>query len=112
MAAENPDVQIIPPDVWTKIATAVQRGFIHILAGETVYYQSHRLTGDAKPDDEILPGTPDFEGVAMYYRIDRFAGEFEVVGGDAINSTVPRDIYVYCKTNPGRIRYDQGEDPS
>ena len=111
MAAQDPiilDEDTMLADVWTKVATAVIRGFVHILKGDLVYYQTHRMIGEAKPDDEILPDDPLFEGVAMYYRLERIAGETVVIGGDGINSSVERDIYVYCKDKPGKVRVDIG----
>lgn len=111
MAAQNPIIlkeDTMLADVWTKVATAVTRGFVHILKGDLVYYQTHRLTGETAPDDNILPDDSDFEGVVMYYRLERIAGETAIVGGDGINSSVDRDIYVYCKEKPGRVRVDIG----
>lgn len=111
MAAQNPiilNTDIMLADVWVKVATAVTRGFVHILKGDLIYYQTHRLTGETKPDDNILSDDPLFEGVAMYYRLERIAGETVVVGGDGINSSVDRDIYVYCKDNSGKVRIDIG----
>ena len=111
MAAANPiilDETTMLQDVWVKVAIAVTRGFVHILKGDLVYYQTHRLTTETAPDDLILPADPLFEGVAMYYRLERIAGETVVVGGDGINSSVERDIYVYCKEKPGKVRVDIG----
>ena len=111
MTAENPlllGTDIMLADVWTEVATNVQRGFVHIKKGDLVYFQTHRLTGEAKPDDLILPGDPLFEGVAMYYRNERIAGETVVVGGDGINSSAPRDVYIYCWKEPGIVRVDIG----
>jgi hypothetical protein len=111
MAAQDPiilDELDLPADVWTKVGTAVRRGFIHILKGDLVYYQTHRLTGGTAPDDLILPDNPDFEGVPVYYRLERIAGESVVVGVVGINSSVDRDIYIYCEAKPGKIRFDEG----
>ena len=73
MAAQNPiilDTITMLADVWVKVATAVTRGFVHILKGDLVYYQTHRLTGETAPDDLILPDNPDFEGTPICTRVD------------------------------------------
>ena len=111
MTAQNPiilDEIDLPADVWTPVGIAVKRGFAHVLKGDLVYYQTHRLTGEAAPDDLILPDDPAFEGVPVYYRIERIAAEPVTLGGNAINSSVLRDIYIYCKNKPGRLRIDIG----
>jgi hypothetical protein len=112
MAAQNPLIigeDTLLPDVWIKIAIAIQSGLIHILKGDLVYYETHRLTGETAPDDLILPDDPLFEGVPVYYRNERIAGETVPLGGSSVSSTVPRDIYIYSKSLPGRIRLDVGD---
>lgn len=64
------------------------------------------LAGDAVPDDLILPADDLFEGVPIYYRLERIAGETVVVGFAGITSSVKIDVYIYCETELGRIRVD------
>ncbi len=151
---DNPEIQELPADVWTKVAAAVKSGFVHIKKGDLRYYQTYKITpdhivadeteqlaltveageianridtnesyialnngnisildwrllaGDAAPDDAILPVDNLFEGVPVYYRLERIAGETVVVGFAGITSSVRIDVYIYCETEPGRVRVD------
>lgn len=152
---DNPEIQELPADVWTKVAAGVKSGFVHILKGDLRYYQTYKITpdhivadeteqlalaveagdianrtdtnesyialnsdnisilndwrllaGDAVPDNEILATDDDFEGVPVYYRLERIAGETVVVGFAGITSSVEIDVYIYCEDEPGRIRVD------
>jgi len=61
------------------------------------------------PDDAVVPGDADFEGVAVYYRIERINDEPIIIGSIAVRSTVSRDIFIYSKGADGRIRIDEGD---
>jgi len=115
MTAQNP--VIIPEttlvaDTWTKIAGGVKTGIIFPLKEGVVYYQTHRITPVA-PEDEpsaiLTPDDPEFEGVVIYYRLERIAGKSVMLDGASIISTVPRDIYIYPRGGAGRVRFDRGE---
>jgi hypothetical protein len=112
MASENPVILEIAADTWTKIASGVKSGFVHIKKGDVTYFQSHRITTVPEADPPpagVLPDDDAFEGVAIYYRMEAIAGErVPVGGGAAIRSTVPRDIYIYAWKDIGRIRFDEG----
>lgn len=152
---DNPEIQELPADVWTKVAAAVKSGFVHIFKGDLIYYQTYKITpdhivadetaqlaltveegdvanrtdtnksyialnsdnisisgdwrllaGDAVPDDSILPADNLFEGAPVFYRLERIAGETIVTGFAGITSSVKIDVYIYCETEPGRVRID------
>jgi hypothetical protein len=153
---DNPKIQELPENVWTKVAENIKNGFIHILKGDLVYYQTYKLhpdyfpdsevsqlalvveegdiaertdenksyialnsdnnsindwrqlAGDAVPDDSILVTDDLFEGVAVYYRLERIAGETVVVGFAGIKSAIAIDVYLYCEDESGRVRVDRG----
>jgi hypothetical protein len=115
MTAKNPVVipeATLVEDTWVKIAEGVKSGIIFPLKDDVVYYQTHRITPVApedEPSDTLTPADDDFEGVVIYYRLERIAGESVVIDGASVTSTVPRDIYVYCQGGAGRVRFDRGD---
>ena len=108
MEAQNPRIEEIVKDAWIEVIENAKSGFIHILLGDSVYYQTYRLTGDDEPSALFVPGDDGFEGVPIYYRNERIAGETKPVGTAGINSSVPIDIYIYSQDVDGRVRVDQG----
>jgi hypothetical protein len=61
------------------------------------------------PENLLTPDVADFEGVTVYYRLERIAGKSVPVGGSIISSSVPRDIYVYPWSGEGKIILVLGE---
>ena len=111
MASEDPVILELTEDVWTEIASDVRSGFVHVKKGDVTYFQTHRITDIPKADPPSAVLTPDddlFEGAAVYYRMEKIAGNRVPIGGAAIRSTVGRDIYIYPWKGPGRIRLDEG----
>ena len=106
MAASNPVLEDIPADVWKKVLTNVKTGFVHILIGDSIYYQTYRLTGEDAPIE--VAGDPDFDGVPIYYRNERITDEFVPLGTAGINSVAKIDVYIYSKGAAGRVRVDEG----
>lgn len=73
--------------IWTKVATNVTTGFIHILDNSpSAYYQTYRTTGGAAP-------TGLTEAV-------KFDGSME------IKSSIGIDIYVWAQSDIGSVRVD------
>lgn len=103
----------LTPDVWTPVAVNLLSGFLHILNPDFIYYQTYRLTGNPAPTN-AAPGDPDFEGVPVYNRQDRIAGETVFIGGASIGLVSGADVYIYPATVTntesafGKIRIDQG----
>lgn len=83
----DPVITLIPADTWTKVATAVTSGFIHILSPtDKEWYQTHKDTGGSVPTEE-----PE---VKLNFQ------------SEAISSLSSIDVYVYHKNSDGRIRVD------
>ena len=83
----DPDVQSLPKDTWTKVATNVTTGFIHIINIKPgVYMQTYRDTGGSAP-------TLKTEGVPMKRT-------------EPISNTTGIDVYVYPIAKAGLIRVD------
>lgn len=83
----NPVFKDCPKNVWTKVATAVTQGVVHIVDGQASYLQTYRETGGAVP-------TARTEGVSI------------VPPGERIGAPVAVDVYVYCTGHAGRVRVD------
>jgi len=108
MAAANPVLLDIPVDEWTPVAINVLSGVVHIIKADAIYYQTYRLTGDPAPSNSFVPGDDDFEGVPIYNRVDRVAGESILVGGGLLGAISGIDVYVWAKNAAGKIRVDIG----
>jgi hypothetical protein len=88
----NPVVTTIPNGVWTKVATNVLTGNVHIIESKVTYLQTFRLTGEAAP-------TLRDEGVELFTKCIT----------ERIQSADAIDVYVWCVDNDGKdgkIRVD------
>jgi hypothetical protein len=84
----DPLVIAIPENTWTKVATNVTNGMVHLLtASRGIYLQTYRLTGEAAP-------TLVSEGVRI------FDNEAEISSESSI------DVYIYCQGEAGSVRVD------
>ena len=73
---------------WTKIATSITAGRLHIVSNAPrLYSQTYRATGNPAPT--VLEG----EGVPFDSMLD-------------ISSSTPIDVYVWCVEKAGRVRLD------
>ena len=89
----DPEIIPCPFGVWTKVATAVQSGVIHLQEGvEQKWYQTYRETGGSAPSDltEIIPFGIDSES--------RLTEE--------INANTPIDVYIRPSKKDGLVRVD------
>ena len=83
----NPVEVTILDGEWTKVATAVQSGFVRLLNQSPAnYLYTHRDTGDAAPTDKTEGAI--FEGFSM-----------------EISSSVDIDVYIYA-AGGGEVRVD------
>ena len=83
----NPVLVVCPAGAWTKVATNVTTGYIHVLDNSpSAYYQTYRTTGGAAPTDLT-------EAV-------KFDGSME------IKSSVGIDVYVWANGDIGSVRVD------
>lgn len=83
----NPVIVPCPVDVWTKVATNVTSGVIHILSkSPDVYTQTYRLTAAGAPADET-------ESVP-------FDTPLQISAGAGI------DVYIMPKGAAGSVRAD------
>lgn len=86
----NPVFVNCPKNVWTKVATNVNAGFIHkVYLIPYSYLQTYRLTGEAAP-------TLKSDGVMA----------FEHSITEEISATAGIDVYLYPITAGGRVRVD------
>lgn len=86
----NPVVIPIPIGQWTKVATNVTTGFIHLMDTKTrIYLQTYRLTGEAAP----LAGDRD-EAAKIQFP------------GEPISATEGIDVYIWVDKDPGEVRVD------
>ncbi len=84
----NPTEVICPADEWTKVASSVKTGFVHVVKSEMVaLYQTYRTAGDKAPTNLDLP-------VML------------IQPTDDINLTANSDIYVYSKGGETILRVD------
>ena len=87
----NPDYPVlIPANTWTKIATAVLKGFYYKKRGTDGYFQTYRLTGETAPTDLE-------EGIGIFLK----GKNVEEIGNDS-----PIDVYVYSLNKEGSLRVD------
>lgn len=83
----NPVIVAVAADQWVKVATNVTSGTVHTLGptdGE--WYQTYKLTGEAAPIDD-----PEVKLVQPSQSID---------------ALVAIDVYIYHKSESGRVRVD------
>lgn len=86
----NPVFVSCPKNVWTKVATNVNVGFIHrVDITPYKYLQTYRLTSESAP---ILRS----DGVVA----------FEHDSIEKISSTAEIDVYIYPINDDGRVRAD------
>lgn len=84
----NPVIIDCPADTWTKVATAVTSGLVHIFVGEKLkWLQTYRLTGEAAPTDKS-------DAIAL------------VEPTDTISASSAIDVYVYPNGGAGKVRVD------
>ena len=82
----DPAIKACPADQWTKVATNVTTGIIHITeTAPNVYLQTYRDTGEAAPtdkDDAVPFDTPllisSSAGIDVYIQPVSKAGEVRV----------------------------------
>jgi hypothetical protein len=86
--AANPTTHAITANTWTKVATNVTEGWVHILGRSTRQYRhTYRLTGDAAPTD-----------------VDE--GAIFTSNSEPISSTVGIDVYICTISRAGKVRVD------
>ena len=84
----DPELITCPDGVWTKVATAVRTGMIHIKDLSPAYFQTYRVTGEAPPPANLN------EAVSVS------------VDGAAILGNEDIDVYIYAQGAEGRVRVD------
>lgn len=83
----DPLVVACPKDVWTKVATGVTTGVVHILSLKPDnYLQTYRVTTNPAPTD-LVDAVP-------------FDTPLQISAAAAI------DVYVQCLGNAGSVRVD------
>lgn len=82
----DPSVVACPKDVWTKVATGVTAGVIHILKTDTEYSQTYRATTNPAPTDlaDAVPLNTPFQ----------------------ISAAAAIDVYIQPKGIDGSVRVD------
>ena len=85
----NPVFVTCAKDAWTKVATNVQTGFVHMVLGANGYLQAYVDTTDPAP-------TLETQGVVA----------FENSGTEAISATAGIDIYIWAHDKAGKVRVD------
>ena len=86
----NPVFVTCAKNVWTKVATNVQTGFVHKVGGASNgYLHAYRDTGDAAP-------TLETEGV------DAFENSIT----ESILATAGIDVYIFSQKAAGKVRVD------
>ena len=84
----NPDIQTLPADTWTKVASAVTGGQIHKITSTPIaYFTFYKVAGDPAP-------------------VGRNIGEQRLEDTDDISSMSAIDVYVYPLGGIGKIRVD------
>lgn len=83
----NPAIVACAADAWTKVATNVTTGMVHVKMSRPSYSQTYRLTGEAAPTDltDAIP-LPD--------------------GSHAISATAGIDVYIWSHQYAGAVRVD------
>ena len=96
----DPQIVNIPEWVWTKVATAVTTGLIHMLESKVYYYQTYRPSGESAPSVPTLGTIPE-EAIRMFTQ-----------GAEQISSSELIDVYIMSQnsdddaTDTGKIRID------
>lgn len=85
----DPSVQTLTKDVWTKVATNVVSGYVHILKKSVQYLQTYRDNGGAVP----AAGDPS-EGAELNFP------------GTPIEASAGIDVYIMPLRADGRVRVD------
>lgn len=106
MSVNDPEILDLIADQWTPVAINAINGAINILKEDVVYYQTYRLTGNDSPSNIHAPGDTDFEGIVIYNRRDRIAGQEIFTGGLQFSATAEIDVYIYA-TGAGKVRIDK-----
>ena len=84
----NPVIVAVPKDVWTKVATSVQRGQISIIGNQpSQFLSTYRLAGDSVPISKD-------EGIAFSRKSVQ------------IKSKELIDVYIRPEVKDGTIRVD------
>lgn len=96
----KPTIIELPADQIVKIDGPLTKGFIEILLADSVYFQTWRTSGEDEPTVEEF----EVEKTAIYYRVDRQAGENVIFGGADIESVEGVDIYVRSEGADGKIK--------
>jgi hypothetical protein len=88
----NPELIDCPANTWTKVATNVTSGIIHIDLPylNIEWYQTYRQTGESAPSD--LDGA---NGSARLLK-----------PSDDIDSSTAVDVYVWPRSEDGKVRVD------
>jgi hypothetical protein len=113
MPASDPVLLLLTPDVWTPVSTDILTGFLHIMHHDFVYYQTYRLSGNPAPTIVDIQDA-GWEGVVIFDRQDRIAGETVFLSGAEIGAVSGIDVYILPATTAktvntqGKIRLDQG----
>jgi len=82
----------LPADTWTKIATGILRGQMHLVSTDAnvVRYTYIQPTGAAAPANDPTLGTPVFEGVTT----------------ESLSFSVGTDVYLRPDGEVSRVRVD------
>lgn len=86
----NPVITACPADTWTKVATNVYRGQVHLISfSPNKYLHTYRDTGEAAPSAST-------EGVPVS------DSSLPIIA----DSTEPIDVYIYAIGVAGSVRVD------
>ena len=82
----------LPADTWTKIATGIIHGLVHLVdSGPNVIRSTYiQPTGDPAPADDAALGVPAFEGTSV----------------EQINFDSAADVYLRPEGEASRVRVD------
>lgn len=85
----DPLIIALTKDVWTKVATNVTSGQVHITrSAPSIYEQTYRDTGGSAPTNEVD------------------AIKFDPSGTEVISSSLGIDVYIKAKGVAGAVRVD------
>lgn len=93
----NPSSLTLTANVWTKIATNVNKGQVWFLDSYSTYYHTYRDTGEAAPS-----GNPETGSVAFSLGAKRVKAS-NLGCGMPISTLVGSDIYIFCAGGAGRV---------
>jgi len=83
----NPQILLLPADEWSKVASAVTVGRIHIISSIPIEYYSFFKVEDDPPPFGL-------EGAEILQRIDDISSSFKI------------DVYIYPLGSIGKVRVD------